>query len=252
MVWIAHESIRPKIVEMLKTFKDFWSSKISLVNQTTIPANLHGYKIAAINDDNASVILYSESTANFRVKYTATQESVKTQGMAIVLLQGHINAMQQYCMALQQHTHPTIYVPQQQQHAPNTRCSLLQHNGYSGRRIGFQQPTYTLQQSANSAQANIPLPTSNKYYRYWNYCHTHGGNINNNHTSAMYTKPGPMYKPHTTHTNTMDCSTKCMHKTILPSIRGRAHPECVNKCRSHAYPPLRLGNSLCHPSASLT
>jgi hypothetical protein len=60
---IAHKSIRPKIVETLETFKDFWSSKISLVKQTTIPANLHGYGMAAVNNNNTSVVSYGESIA---------------------------------------------------------------------------------------------------------------------------------------------------------------------------------------------
>jgi hypothetical protein len=86
--WIACKSICPAITETFDTFKTFWAAKITLVNQTTIPASLHGYGMAAINNNNTSVVLYGESIANFGAAYTATQESVKTQGSTIATLQG--------------------------------------------------------------------------------------------------------------------------------------------------------------------
>jgi hypothetical protein len=99
--WIACEAIHPHIVEMFDTFKTFWAAKITLVNQTAIPAGLHGYGMAAVNDDN-SVVSYGESIANFGAAYAATQELVKAQGTTIASMQGQLQAMQQYCMALQQ------------------------------------------------------------------------------------------------------------------------------------------------------
>jgi hypothetical protein len=58
--------------------------------------------MAAINNDDVLVISYGESIANFGAAYAATQESVKTQGLTIATLQGQVNAMQQYCIAVQQ------------------------------------------------------------------------------------------------------------------------------------------------------
>jgi hypothetical protein len=55
--WITCESKRPRIVETFDTFKTFWAAKIMLVNQTAVPASMHGYSMAAVNDDN-SVVLY--------------------------------------------------------------------------------------------------------------------------------------------------------------------------------------------------
>ena len=58
-VWITREAIRPRIVETFDTFKTFWADKIALVNQTAIPAGLHGYgmnAVSIINDDDASAI----------------------------------------------------------------------------------------------------------------------------------------------------------------------------------------------------
>jgi hypothetical protein len=69
--------------------------------------------MAAVNDDD-TVALYSESIANFGAAYAATQESVKTQGTTIALMQTQLQAMHQYCMGLQQQPPHTIYAPQQQ------------------------------------------------------------------------------------------------------------------------------------------
>jgi hypothetical protein len=99
--WIACKAIHPCIVDMVATFKMFWAAKITLVNQTAVPASMHGYGIAAVKDDNF-VALYGESIANFRAAYAATQESLKSQGATITSMQGQMQAMQQYCMALGQ------------------------------------------------------------------------------------------------------------------------------------------------------
>jgi hypothetical protein len=98
---IACEAIRPRIFEMVNMFKTFWAAKITLVNQTAIPASMHGYGMATVKD-NDSVVLYGESIMIFGAVYDATQESVKSQGTTIASLQGQIQAMQQYCMALGQ------------------------------------------------------------------------------------------------------------------------------------------------------
>jgi hypothetical protein len=97
--WIACKAIRPRIVEMVDRFKTFWAIKITLVNQTPIPASMHGYRMAAVKDAN-SVLLYGESIPNFGVAYTATQELAKSQGRTITVMQGQMQAMQQYCMVL--------------------------------------------------------------------------------------------------------------------------------------------------------
>ncbi len=52
---------------------------------------------------------------NFGVAYASMQELVKSQGATIVSMQGHMQAMQQYCMALGQQPPPGIYTSQQQQ-----------------------------------------------------------------------------------------------------------------------------------------
>jgi hypothetical protein len=72
--WIARKAIRPRIAKTFDSFKTFWAVKITLVNQTTVPASQCGYKMAATND-NESDITYRESIANFGAAYTATQAS---------------------------------------------------------------------------------------------------------------------------------------------------------------------------------
>ncbi len=74
--WIAHKAKCPRIVETFDTFKTFWAAKITLVNQTAVPASMHGYGMAAINNDN-SVVSYSKSIANFGAAYATTHKSVK-------------------------------------------------------------------------------------------------------------------------------------------------------------------------------
>jgi hypothetical protein len=120
--WIACKAIHPQINENMASFKEFLSSKIALVNQTTIPTSLHGNGMAAVSNKNGFVSSYGKSIANFGAAYAATQESVKMQGSTIALLQGQVNLMQQYCMVLQQQPCPTIYA--QQQRAPSNRSAV--------------------------------------------------------------------------------------------------------------------------------
>jgi hypothetical protein len=97
--WIACKAIRPRIDEMVNTLKIFWAAKITLIKQTAIPASMHCFGIAAVNDNN-SVVLYGESIANFGDAYATMQESVKSQVTTIASMQGQMQAMQQYYMAL--------------------------------------------------------------------------------------------------------------------------------------------------------
>jgi hypothetical protein len=97
--WIACKAVCPCTVKMVNTFKTFWAAKITLINQTAIPASMHGYEMVAVNNDN-SVTLYGEPIANFGAAYAAMQESVKSQGAMIASMQGQMQAMHQYCMAL--------------------------------------------------------------------------------------------------------------------------------------------------------
>jgi hypothetical protein len=158
--WIARKAISPRIV-MFDTLKTFWAAKITLVNQIAIPVSLHGYGMATVNKDK-SVTSYSKLIANFGAVYATTQESVKTQGLMIVAMQGQLNTMTQYCMALQQQAPPTIYTPQQQQHTPNNHCGMSLCHGYNGGR-GYQQPAYL--QPGAMGQRTMQPPTPFKCFK---------------------------------------------------------------------------------------
>jgi hypothetical protein len=111
--WIAHKAICQRIGEAFDSFKTFWAAKITLVNQTAVPASQYGCQMTATND-NDSIVSYGKSIANFGAVYAATQESVKLQGTTIAAMQSQFNPMSQYCMALQQQATPTNHMAQQQ------------------------------------------------------------------------------------------------------------------------------------------
>jgi hypothetical protein len=139
--WIACKAIYPRIVKTFDSFKTFWVAKITLVNQTAIPASQYGYGMAATNNDD-SVVSHGETILNFGAAYTATQESVKWQGTTITSMQNQLNPMSQYCMALQQQATLTNHASQHQHSASNSWCGLAQHNRNGGSSGGYQQPVY--------------------------------------------------------------------------------------------------------------
>jgi hypothetical protein len=193
---------------MFDTFKAFWSNKITLVNQTAVPASMHGYGMMATTDEE-SVVLYEESLANFGAAYAAAQESVRSQGTTIASLQGQLQAMQQYCMAIGQQQPPPIV--QQRQH--NQRGATRR----GGTPPAYQQPTTT------STRPMLP-PTPYKQFENWNNCHTHGGDIDDGHTSGSCQKPGYKHNRGATRQNTMNSLTAGLHKTILLLASGRVPP----------------------------
>jgi hypothetical protein len=142
--WIACKAICPRIVKTFDSFKTFWAAKITLFNQTAIIASQYGYRMTVTNNDN-SVISYGESIANFGAAYTATQESVKSQGTTITVMQSQLYAVPQYCIALQQQATPTNHTAQQQRGPSKNWRGLAQRNengdGGSGSG-GYQQPEY--------------------------------------------------------------------------------------------------------------
>jgi hypothetical protein len=146
-------------------------------------------------------------------------KSIKAHSSTIVSMQGQLQAIQQFHMALQQQQPPPpTYVLQQQQ-----RCwrGSSSHNtpGGAGRGYpvtGYQQPVM--------AERHLQPPTPSKRFDNWNYCSTHGGDIHNTHTSRTCHHPGPLHNPSATSANMMGGSTAGLHKTILPSAAGRAPP----------------------------
>ena len=174
--------------------------------------------------DDESVIMYEESLANFGATYAATQDSVKSQASTIATLQGQMQSMQQYCMnmqQLQQHLPPHSYPRQQRGCRSTTRGS-----SYQPAAPAIAPPP-----------SNARPPTPMTHFENWNYCHTHGGDVDNGHTSMSCIKPGPAHNQHATRQNTMGVSTGGLHKTILPSVSGRV-PHPTRQVHAPVGPPI--------------
>jgi hypothetical protein len=226
----AGQLMNPCIKQTLfDSFKGFWSNAITLVNQTSILALQHGYGMAAMDNNGGSIALHSESLANFGAVYAATQESVKSQADSISTIQAQLTGLQQFCMAIGQQQPPPnniYYAPQQQQRRHNNsknnrggRCS----GGFNGNGGGYpQQPTS--HQGQQSGGRGFVRPTPYKRYENWNYCHTHGGDVEDGHTSATCNRRGPVHNPNATRANMMGGLPAGMHKMILPSATGRTPP----------------------------
>jgi hypothetical protein len=197
---------------MINSFKEYRSGAIVLVNQTAAPASQHGHGMAAVNDD-VLIALYNKTQTNFGAAYVATQETFKSQATSLAAMQGQLANIQQFCMAVGQQPLSNIYPSTQHQRTSNNR--EIRRNGKgqggSGSSGGNEQPTWY-------------APTPFKHWENWNYCHMHGGDIENCHTSAACGKPGPAHNLHGTHANTMGASAAGMHKTILTSVSGHTLP----------------------------
>ena len=212
---------------------------IALVNQTAAPALQHGYGMAAMDDD-ASIASYSELLVNFGAVYAAMQESMKSQATTMAAMQGQLTNIQKFCMAVGQQPTPNIYAPAQQQHTFNN--SRDRHNGGGHNNSGgggngggtFQQPAWFGGNGSSTQQPTRP-PTPYKRWENWNYCHIHGGDIDDTHRSALCGNRGPTHKQNTTRANMMDGSIAGMHKTILPSACGLVLPSPLTPSCSNAH-----------------
>ena len=69
-----------------------------------------------------------------------------------------------------------------------------------------------------ATQVTPPNPV--KRFENMNYCHTHGGDVDDGHTSATCTRPGHYHNYYATRDNTMGGSISGLHKTIMPSAVG--------------------------------
>jgi hypothetical protein len=185
--------------------------------------------MAAIDNNGGSIALYSESMANFGAMYAARQETVKSQTDSLAAIQAQLAGLQQFCMAAGQQQPPPnniYYAPQQQQHRHNN--SKNNHGGrggggFNGNGGGYPQPP-TSHQGQQSGGHGFVHPTPYKRYENRNYCHTHGSDVEDCHTSATCIRRGPIHNPNTTRANMMGGSSAGMHKTILPSATRRTPP----------------------------
>jgi hypothetical protein len=91
---------------------------------------------------------------------------------------------------------------------------------------------------ANSRGVCFPTP-----YKHWEnkkYCHIHGGDVDETHTSAACGKPGPRHNPKASHANIMGGLIAKIHKTILPLACSRLRlisaPSSSSSSRSNVRP----------------
>jgi hypothetical protein len=159
-------------------------------------------------------------------------------------MQNQLANIQQFCMTVGQQPPSSGYAPAQQQHmfTNHNKCN----SGGQSNSCGFpQQPTMIFGGTGGGQQQVIPPPTPYKRWENWNYCHSHGGDIDDNHTSATCGKPGPMHKPNASCTNIMGGSVAGVHKTIFSLACGRTpsnhHPQQQQCSQQHPlivyYPP---------------
>jgi hypothetical protein len=73
-------------------------------------------------------------------------------------------------------------------------------------------------------QGTSTPPSPLKQFNNWNYYHTHGSDIHNNHTRATCAQPGVNHQRAATRSNTMGSKSKGLHKTILLSTTGQHAP----------------------------
>jgi hypothetical protein len=118
------------------------------------------------------------------------------------------------------------------------RCNDSGHNGdYGGGNGGGgfpQQPTWFCGNGAGVQQQSFP-PIPYKRWENWNYCHTHGGKVDNAYTSAMCGNRGPTHNPNASRANIMGGLTAGMPKTILLSACGRKPPPPVASSSSNSH-----------------
>jgi hypothetical protein len=181
--------------------------------------------MAAIDDDGGSITLYGKCMANFGAAHAVTQETMKSQTDSLAAIQAQLAGLQQFCMAVGQQQLPPnniYYAPQQQQHRHNNsrnNCGGRGGGGFNSNGGGYpQQPT--LHQGQQSGGRGFVRPTHYKRYENRNYCHMHGGDVKDGHTSATCNRRGSVHNPNATRANMMGGLPVGMHKTILPSATG--------------------------------
>jgi hypothetical protein len=169
-------------------------------------------------DNEALVAVYNDLLANFGAAFAAMQETMKSQADSLVAMQTQLSNIQ-LCMNVDQQPPSSGYAPAQQQCTFTTQNK--RYGGGQGNNHGFpQQPNMTYGGTGDGQQQSIRPPNPYKWWKNWNYCHSYGGDVDNNHTSVKCGKPGPMHNPNAAHANIMGG----MHKIILPLTSGCTPP----------------------------
>jgi hypothetical protein len=217
-MWILRGNNTSKTNDFV-SFKTFWGNAVQIPAFTPFPASQHRYGMAATNDD-ASAHLHTDAVSTFGMAYATTQESLQSNIANIAAIQGQL---QMLCQAA-----GIGQPPGKQPQCPRNGCGRGQQcggnnggsngsgysgsggynnggGGYSGGGSGDNANSggrsgggggkggnYTRRSGSgngsNQSPSGLP-PLPVKWYENWNYCFTHGGNVNNSHTSATCAYP---------------------------------------------------------------
>ncbi len=249
-MWILHGDNSCK-TNNFASFKTFWENAFQIAVFTAIPECQHRYGMAATNYD-ASAHSLTDAVSNFGMPYATTQELLGLNVANILAIQGQL---QMLCQAVS-----TGLPPQQQPRCPRGGhgCGQQRHGhnsggnsggngesgghnvgggGYNGGGSGSNVNSggyigggggsgsgygggYGGGNGGHQTLSSLP-PLLVKWYENWNYCSTHGGNVDNNHTSATCACPSKNHQHAATHTNAIGGNMHYMNKTVLPSATGR-------------------------------
>jgi hypothetical protein len=248
-------------------FGTFWETAINIASFTATPALQHGYGMNAVEDD-ASADSLTNAVSNFGTAYAATQESLCNNNTSINAIQGQI---QMLCNTIgNQPPAGMLQYPQQNNpdcQAPGSHCGKKQNLTQQGQPIGSGHGTTNGSggnslcrgngggggynqgsgMNFNGGGGNCPTPGTShlpppplKQFENWNYCHIHGGNIHDTHTSATCAQPSENHHHTATRSNTMGDNNNRLHKTVLPSAVGQRPPAALPPLPSTNYTPIFL------------
>ena len=252
-MWILQGKYTNNAIDF-SAFKSFWENAVQIA-ASSVPASQHGYGMAVTNDD--ATASFTDLVSNFGTAYTATQESLQSNTANIMAIQGQL---QMLCQAIGNGQPPPGAI-NYQQHPRGRRCREQHRGGNNGGGGGHSGGGYNGgggnqnakdgnggynggNQNANNGCGSYNSgggthgggyntgndgtqnpcgqpPTPIKHFDNWNYCSTHGGDVDNNHTSATCVRPGENHQRTAARTNTMGGAMRGMHKTILPSTVDR-------------------------------
>jgi hypothetical protein len=229
-------------------FHPFWENAVNIASFTATIASQLGYGMNAVEDDQ-SVAYLTNAVSNFGVAYAATQESLRNNNASINAMQGQI---QMLCNTLD--NQPPAGMPQYPQQT-NQGCQAQgrqrgqqQNQGQQGQPSGGGGGTNNgggqngLYRGNNTSHGTNPGSTFNsgsgsyptqgtsntlcpfKKFNNWNYCHTHGCNIQNNHTSTTCVQPGVNHQHVATRSNMIGGNNKGIFKTILVGANAQYTP----------------------------
>ena len=202
---------------------------------------MYNYSMAATNtnttavDDEITVSTLEQTVNNVSTAYAATQDSIRNS--TISDMQQQLASVHAMCQAIAaQPNRAPMYPNNYGSPNPNYRGNNYNPN-HQPSNNGYQSNNYRnnnnnnnkCRGNSNQQGAMYPpgvQPPTNPVKRFenWNYCHTHGFDVDDNYTSQTCTHPGNCHNYAATRNNTMLGSIAGAHKTILPSAVGRQPP----------------------------